>query len=84
MFKIGEKVVCIKPIDNIQLNEIYTISIIQDDVCRLVELAFENSNEGYYLFRFRKLDYDFVKQVCEMIEEDNLVKVDKNEIRNSI
>lgn len=79
MFKIGEKVVCIKPIDGLNKNEIYTISyisprgglILKEDVAIKI---------GYALFhgwRFRKLDYDFVKQVCNMIEEDNLVKVDK-------
>lgn len=70
MFKVGQKIVCIKPVDNLELNEIYTISLIEDDACRVLELEHEDPEEGYYLFRFRPLDYKFSDSVLKRIEQE--------------
>ncbi len=67
--ELGQKVVCIKAIDNLKLNEIYTISYLDQDCCRLSELDFEPANEFYHISRFRPLDYDFVEEVIKQVKQ---------------
>jgi hypothetical protein len=88
-FKIGEQVVCIKkggwhhvygeyngepdPI----YNEIYTISFFENFRNELYFGIKELAPNGSWGSRnFRKLDYDFVEEVLEMIMEDQLVKIE--------
>lgn len=74
-FKVGQTVVCIKPTHNLKKNEIYTISFIEDDACRLVELEFEPRCEGYFLFRFKPLDYSFTDNLLRKIKEESLTQI---------
>ena len=74
-FKRGQKVICIKPTHNLVKHEIYTISLIEDDACRLEELEYEPKWEGYYLFRFKPLDYEFVEEVLSKIKEESLIEM---------
>lgn len=86
-FKIGEEVVCINAdiITDYNLrvrynavglikNEIYTcgsdvfIDSDSDSVVFIRELNF-----SFLANRFRKLDYEFVEEICEMIIEEPLV-----------
>lgn len=81
MFKIGEKAVCIKPIDGLIKDKLYTIKVFSENKTGIKLVEYNNDSPNllvyYFVWRFKKLDYEFVKQVCEMIEEDNLVKVYK-------
>lgn len=80
-FKLGEKVVCINPVDGLIKNEIYTIKFIYKNAFNFYEHNKTTPDEGiivYYNWRFRKLDYDFVDSVCEMIEQDNLIIINNN------
>jgi len=76
-FKIGEKVVCVKPIDELIMGEYYTISYIGEFGNIKV---LESSPCGDYIYfwdwRFRKLDHQFAEDVCaELIKEFNQEKV---------
>lgn len=74
-FKVGDRVVCVYPVDNLVKNEVYTISFLEKNFCILVELEFEPEFECYYLYRFRKLDYDFVEEVLKQIKQQPVEQV---------
>ena len=73
-FKIGQKVVCVKPIDSLVKNEIYTILsvlpprfkdcgiVLKEVKCEFFPYAFKSS-------RFRPLDHQFAEDVIKMICE---------------
>lgn len=83
MFKVGQKVVCIKPDDFGLLvkDEIYTVSV----VClhrgiKVRECFSDNVKNGYfYSYRFREIEDNWVEELlCKLIEEveaDELVSV---------
>lgn len=81
MFKVGDKIVCVKPSISLVKNEIYTIRFIKDDGgLQLVEV--EPKTEwcnGFKPERFRKVDYNFADSVLtKLIEEfksEELVKL---------
>lgn len=81
MFKTGEKIVCINPIDGLIKDKMYTVKSIHKSGEGSTFLEYTKKavmgEMHYYFWRFRKLDYEFVKEVCAMINEDNLVKIDK-------
>ena len=71
MFKVGQKVRCVKPTDNLVEDGIYTISQIDcAGACRLKELEWEPIDEGYYLFRFKPLSDHWVDQALSKIIEE--------------
>ncbi len=81
MFKIGNKVVCVKPSISLVKNEIYTIKFIKANgglMFEEVEPKTPNCN-GFKPERFRKLDYDFADSVLakliEYFETEKLVKL---------
>ncbi len=86
-FKTGEQVVCIKkgswnltppPTYNISVpiyNEIYTISNIINDGGEYLALKELPSFTIWASNRFRKLDYNFVEEVLEMIMDEQLIKI---------
>lgn len=70
-FKIGEKVVCVEPTEELVKGEIYTISFVGQAGNVKV---FEATPIGYYLYfwewRFRKLDHQFSEDLCaQLIKE---------------
>ena len=71
-FKTGEQVVCIKPTGNLVKNEIYTIASIIFDGRGITVIETQNTlfYAGFHSWRFRKLDYQFVEEVLEMIIEE--------------
>ena len=78
MFKVGQKVVCIKAVDVLIENEIYIISWVgkshdNKPAVRLVELKHSRHNEGitnFYAWRFREIDDTGVDELlCKLIEE---------------
>lgn len=80
MFKIGQKVVCVRPTlsGSLKKNEIYTITWVGkgDMGCDAVEVAETRPTEGmenFYSWRFRAIDDDWVDEVLERINADEAV-----------
>ena len=85
MFKIGQKVVCIKAVDVLTEDEIYTISWIgkshdNKPAVRLVEVKHSRHSEGltnFYAWRFREIDDTWVDELLyklmSEVEADELV-----------
>jgi len=84
-FKVGEKVVCVEPIDHLVKNQIYTVkSILQKngEVGILVEELEPIPTgilKGYYFYnvnRFRKLDHQFsedvIAEIIKQVKEESL------------
>jgi len=77
MFKIGENVVCIKPVLRLIKGEIYTIQGFQNDFPPSIGIYVEELNEPHFFYgkwsyninRFRKLDYEFADNILEEITE---------------
>ena len=78
MFKVGQKVVCIKAADVLTENEIYTISWVglshdNKPAVRLVEVKNSRYNEGltnFYAWRFREIDDTWVEELlCKLVED---------------
>ena len=82
MFKIGEKVVCVK-IDAVcklsgrinphpQLHEICKIREIYENILGITAVSFNEYGEHlvYELDNFRKLDHTFAEEVTARIEEE--------------
>jgi len=71
-FKVGEKVVCVMPIDDLVLNDIYTISGLvkgsNGNGVRLLEVYTDWL--GFNVNRFRKLDTQFAEDICAKIIEE--------------
>lgn len=65
MFKVGNKIVCVKPSISLVKNEIYTIKFIKEDGgLMLEEVTPKTFNcNGFKPERFRKVDYDFADSV---------------------
>ncbi len=78
-FKIGEPVVCIKPTGNLVKNEIYTIAMVRlnGECINVIEAQNHLGYDGYHSWRFRKLDYDFVEEVLEMVMDEQLVNLEQ-------
>ena len=81
MFKVGNKIVCVKPSISLVKNEIYTIKFIKADGGLMLEEVIPktfNCN-GFKPERFRKVDYDFADSVLtkliEGFETEKLVKL---------
>jgi hypothetical protein len=86
MFKVGDKVVCVKAGNGLNLIEgdIYTIKECFDDVTEekavtLVETSPPNSYGGYLTWRFRKTTDKFVDDLLERltkeVEEEELTLI---------
>ena len=85
-FKIGEKVVCIEPIDNLVKGQIYTIERFRElngllgiHVKELEPKMNEMGGWTYYnIERFRKLDHDFaenlLKEISEAMKSETILK----------
>lgn len=71
-FKIGEKVVCVDPIDELLKGEIYTVEGFNsyDGGLILKEVKSKVGRKGAFKKeRFRKLDYDFAENLLTEISE---------------
>ncbi|MCM8906799.1 hypothetical protein [Tenacibaculum finnmarkense] len=68
MFKKGDKVVCVKPIDDLVKDEIYTINEFDSIGVSVVETQPYLANM-FYGFRFRKLDYSFADELLANIKK---------------
>lgn len=80
MFKIGQKVVCVKatPSGSLKEDEIYTITWVGkgDMGCDAVEVAETRPTggmENFYSWRFRAIDDDWVDELLESIKADKTV-----------
>lgn len=74
MFKIGQKVVCIKADSDgdLKQDEIYTIHSFtaNGSGVNLVEVKPSTKNPGFWIWRFRKIDDTWVEELlCKLIEE---------------
>ena len=85
-FKIGQKVVCIKQgswepcYDQVdpKYNKVYTIFSISENLgVAYLQLLGIDPLRFYDSIQFRPLDYDFVNEVMEMIEEESLVTINR-------
>lgn len=74
MFKVGQKVVCVEPIDTLVMYEIYTVESINDFYGNIGVVLVEDKSifsltGGYWAYRFRPLDETFATEVLEQIKE---------------
>ena len=74
MFKIGQKVVCIKADSDgdLKQDEIYTIHSFTagGSGVNLVEVKPSTPNAGFWVWRFREIDDTWVDELlCKLIEE---------------
>ena len=83
MFKVGDKVVCIKPSISLVKNEMYTIkSIKADGGLKLEEVIPKTFNcDGFKPERFRRVDYDFADSVLAKLTEEFELEVTKENRR---
>lgn len=80
MFQVGEKVVCVDNTGALELvrNEIYTVACYCKDKNSIygVILMELNPEDGYFCWRFRKLDYSFAENLLkELNTEFNKEKI---------
>ena len=76
MLKIGQKLVCIKPIDDLIKNEIYTV-VDFDEIGVSVKETLPAIGKMFYRNRFRPIDNAWVDELlCKLmseVEADELV-----------
>ena len=81
MFKIGQKIVCIKPAENLKQDEIYTVENTVDDGkgINLEELTTPSFAKGYHAWRFKAIDLDLefaeniLSEIIKKVKEEELV-----------
>ncbi len=75
-FKVGEKVVCVEPIDGLVKNEIYTIETTTSIGVSLLEQSPAPPCIWFYKWRFRKLDHQFsedvIAEIIKQVKEESL------------
>lgn len=82
-FKKGQKIVCIKPIDDLIKGEIYTVEFISVNRSSagvvLEEIKSIGYEGGFLSFRFRPLDESFSDKIetyiKEKVKEESLVNI---------